>query len=146
MSDPNQSSPEQNGAGHETTDVSASYIGLFALALVVMIAIILPLLRWMFWRLEAGAERADKVPSPLAADQEPPAPRLQDDPSADLASLRAEEAARLATYGWIDRDKRQVRVPVERAIDILAERGIPEPEGPPDTGEGQPVENKEPAP
>ena len=147
MSDPNQSSLEpQKRPGHETTDASASTIGLFALGLALMIAIVLPLLRWMFWRLEAGAERADKVPSPLAADQEPPQPRLQSDPSADLAGLREQEVARLASYGWIDREKRVVRVPVNRAIDILAERGFPELEAPPESGEKEPVPHKEPTP
>ena len=56
---------------------------------------------------------------------QPPTPRLQVDPKADLERLRAEENARLDGYGWIDRDRQIARIPVERAIDLVARRGLP---------------------
>ena len=132
MSEPDpQPSPDRpHSAGHETTDASPFYIGLFALGLVLMIAFVLPLLGWTFWRLEAAAQRADPRESPLAGDQTPPAPRLEEQPGDELANLRRAEHRRLSSYGWIDRQQRMVRVPVERAIEILAERGLPEPQGP----------------
>jgi len=117
-------------AGHETTDVSPYYVGLFALGLTLMIAIVLPLLGWIFWRFEAAARRADPPQSPLARDETSPPPVLQDDPATDLALFRREEEQRLSSYGWIDPQQRIVRVPIERAIEILSERGLPEPEGP----------------
>ncbi len=126
-----QPSPDpHNRAGHETTDASPFYIGLFALGLMLMIALVLPLLGWIFWRFEAAARQADQAQSPLAGDQTPPAPRLEEQPAAELANLRRAEDRRLSTYGWIDPQLRVVRVPVERAIEILAERGLPEPQGP----------------
>jgi hypothetical protein len=127
-----QPSPDpHHRAGHETTDASPFYIGLFALGLVLMIALVLPLLGWIFWRFEAAARRADPAQSPLASDQTPPAPRLEAQPAAELASLRRAEHHRLSSYGWIHPQQRVVRVPIERAIEILAERGLPEPQGPP---------------
>jgi len=126
-----QPSPDRpNQVGHETTDASPFYIGLFALGLVLMIALVLPLLGWTFWRLEAAAQRADPRQSPLAGDQTPPAPRLEEQPGDELANLRRGEHRRLSSYGWIDRQQRMVRVPVERAIEILAERGLPELQAP----------------
>ena len=119
-----------NQAGHETTDASPFYIGLFALGLVLMIALVLPLLGWIFWRLEAAAQRVDARQSPLAGDQTPPAPRLERQPADELAKLRRAEHRRLSSYGWVDPQQRVVRVPIERAIEILAERGLPEPTGP----------------
>jgi hypothetical protein len=116
---------------HETTDVSPLYVGLFAAALVLMIALVLPFLHWVFWRFEAIAERSDPAQSPLAGDQTPPAPQLQADPETDLVKMRSEENQALSSYGWIDRSQRVIRVPIDRAIDILAKRGFPEPEGPP---------------
>jgi hypothetical protein len=95
-----------------------------------MIAIVLPLLGWVMARLEKAAEKSDPVPSPVASDQTPPAPRLENDPAADLARLRREEDDKLSSYGWIDREQGVVRIPVDRAIEILAERGLPEPKGP----------------
>jgi hypothetical protein len=126
-----QPSPEPpDRVGHETRDASPFYVGLFALGLVVMIALVLPLLGWMLRRFEAEARQADPVQSPLAGDQIPPEPRLQSAPDADLVRLRREEEHRLSSYGWIDPRERLVRIPIERAILILAERGLPEPEGP----------------
>lgn len=140
MNDPGKlPSPEPpQRAGHETTDVSPSYVGLFALGLTLMIAIVLPLLGWVFWRFEAAAKRADAPQSPLTRNQTTPPPVLQDDPATDLASFRRKEEQRLSSYGWIDRQQRIVRVPIARAIEILSERGLPEPEGPPQKKERTP--------
>jgi hypothetical protein len=56
----------------------------------------------------------------------PPAPRLQANEFRDLAALRRSEDARLGTYGWIDRDHGTVRIPIEQAMRIVAERGVPD--------------------
>ena len=56
--------------------------------------------------------------------EQPPAPRLQIDPHADLAALRAPKHARLSSYGWIDRPSGIVRLPIERAMQLTAERGL----------------------
>ena len=125
-------SPEPQGHnGHETSDVSPLYVGIFAAGLVLMIVLVLPFLRWVFWRFEATAERSDPARNPLADEQTPPPPRLQAEPETDLVRMRSEEHQKLSSYGWIDREKRVAHIPVERAIDILAQRGLPEPEGPP---------------
>jgi hypothetical protein len=39
--------------------------------------------------------------------------------------MRAEEDKILKSYAWIDKEKNIVRIPIDRAIDILAERGLP---------------------
>jgi hypothetical protein len=48
-------------------------------------------------------------------------PWLQTDSSADLARFRAEEEAKLTTYGWVDRKAGLVRIPVQRAMELMAE-------------------------
>jgi protein SCO1/2 len=55
----------------------------------------------------------------------PPEPRLQVGPPQDLAILRATERAHLEGYGWIDQEAGVVQIPVERAMELLAERGLP---------------------
>ncbi|MCL6508251.1 MAG: hypothetical protein K6T59_14635, partial [Bryobacteraceae bacterium] len=55
----------------------------------------------------------------------PPAPRLQVDPATDLENLRKAEAAVLNSYGWVDRKAGIVRIPIDRAMEVLAERGLP---------------------
>src|SRR5437762_1164629 len=44
---------------------------------------------------------------------------------ADLKQLRATEDAVLTTYGWIDRKNGIVRIPIDRAMDLLLQRGLP---------------------
>ena len=114
-------------AGHETTDASAFYVSLFALALAIAILLSLLFLYELFWRFEAVAVRADPIVSPLTGSQTPPAPRLQAEPSAELAQLRQAEDETLRSYQWIDEQQGVVQIPIERAIDLLSERGLPEP-------------------
>lgn len=56
----------------------------------------------------------------------PPVPRLQYDEFADLAALRRVEQDRLETYGWVDRDHGVVHIPIEEAMRLIAQRGVPD--------------------
>ncbi len=76
--------------------------------------------------LLAVYSRALQSGSVALPDTLPPAPRLQSAPAIDLATLRATEDRILTTYGWIDRNAGLVRIPVERAIALTAEHGIPD--------------------
>lgn len=55
----------------------------------------------------------------------PPGPRLQTDSAADLQRFRAEEAKRLNTYYWIDKQKGTVHIPIQQAMQKLVKTGIP---------------------
>lgn len=50
----------------------------------------------------------------------PPAPRLQVDEEADYLGFRAREDAVLSTYQWLDKSGGVVRIPIDRAIDVVA--------------------------
>jgi hypothetical protein len=58
--------------------------------------------------------------------RQPPPPRLQIDPAADLAALRQAETARLSGYGWVERTQGTVHIPVGRALALTLERGLPD--------------------
>lgn len=60
-----------------------------------------------------------------ARPPEPPQPRLQPDPVAENNDMLAEQAQRLNTYGWVDQKAGVVRIPIEKAMDEVAQRGIP---------------------
>ena len=83
---------------------------------------------WLYWYLaDREAERSAPA-SPLAVEHArsaPPAPRLQERPKDDLVALRESERAVLDSYGWVDRDGGIVRLPIERAMELVAERGLP---------------------
>lgn len=55
----------------------------------------------------------------------PPEPRLQTDAPLDLKRYRQDQENILNTYGWVDAHAGVVRIPVERAMDVLLEKGIP---------------------
>jgi hypothetical protein len=65
-------------------------------------------------------------PEPL-----PPEPRLQGAPGhpmfgpEELRRLRADDQTRLSSYGWVDRSGGIAHIPIDRAIDIIAEKGLP---------------------
>jgi len=42
-----------------------------------------------------------------------------------LEAFRAREDAELSTYGWVDENAGVVRIPIERAKDLMLERGYP---------------------
>ena len=56
--------------------------------------------------------------------QGPPEPRLQPDPNLDMRAMRAEEDTLLSTYGWSDKATGAVRIPIDKAMDLLAARGL----------------------
>ncbi len=54
-----------------------------------------------------------------------PNPRLETDERGQLNSIRLQEEETLASYGYIDKDAGTVRIPIDRAMDLIAQRGLP---------------------
>jgi hypothetical protein len=105
---------------HEVGEVSGRRIGWTAAALVAMLGIV-ALAAWAVLAVLRG-DRATPVASPPAAAARMPHPRLQSEPSRDLDALRKEKTALLHEYRWLDRDAGVVRIPIERAMELLAAR------------------------
>jgi hypothetical protein len=60
------------------------------------------------------------------ATQHFPTPRLQtDDGMQDLADLHTREDLLLDNYSWADREHGKVRIPIARAMALIAQRGLP---------------------
>jgi len=113
--------------GFERTDADPRLIGLLALGVAVFLAGV-PLLVLISY---PDASRLGRLPDILS---QPPAPRLQVTPKADLDRLHAIENTQLGTYGWVDREKSIARIPIDRAVELLSERGLagwPLPAAPP---------------
>ncbi|HTS68622.1 MAG TPA: hypothetical protein VMO17_06530 [Terriglobia bacterium] len=73
----------------------------------------------------------------------PPEPRLQTTAPLDLKHYRADEEKILGTYGWVDSQAGVVRIPVDRAIDLLLQKGYPVRNSP--QAEGGPPKTPRPA-
>jgi hypothetical protein len=119
-------------AGYETRDVRPRGIVLLGGALIAVTGVAMLLLWWLFNRLEARAELRDPPVSPLAAKADRPSgPGLER--GLNYRTFEESDRARLKSYGWVDKQQRVVRIPVERAMELLVERGLPEPSGPIET-------------
>ena len=114
------------GVGYELSDLKPKNIALFAAALAVTIALVLLVSHWLFEFAAVQQAEKQQPASPLASTREPtPEPRLQVHAPKELQEMRRAEDALLKNYGWIDQKTGIVRIPVDRAIELLAKRGLP---------------------
>jgi hypothetical protein len=54
-----------------------------------------------------------------------PTPQLEIDERTQLNKVRLYEENALSTYDYIDKDAGTVRIPIDRAMDLLVQRGLP---------------------
>jgi hypothetical protein len=106
-----------HGAGYETRDVAAGTLVVAGAILLVIIVVVQLVLLGVYRVIER--------------DREPePALNVRDDLYDQLRRLRKSEEETLTTYGWVDRKAGVVRIPIERAMQLVAERGVPKGKGP----------------
>ena len=109
---------------HETTDASSRPIVLAGAAILALVLLSSAGV-WVLIGHYARREAAASAPNPLASygPKKPPAPRLQTEPRKELQAMRAGEDATLHAYGWVDRGAGRVRIPIERAMELVAKSG-----------------------
>jgi hypothetical protein len=117
-------------AGHEANRLRVRDLVYFAVALVGVTVLVQIVLARVMHGLAREEKELDALALPrFAGDSgEIPAPRIQADPAQELKKMKAEDLGRLNNYGWVDRKASIAHIPVERAIDILARKGLPSPE------------------
>jgi hypothetical protein len=122
-------------AGHQETTIQVKGVligtaGLVAMIFVCQVALGL----WMrdFERKEDRVNALYPGRHAIEVDQFPQ-PRLQESPPVDLVGILREERARTSSYGWVDKKGGIARIPVDRAMDILAQKGLPKVAAPPPT-------------
>lgn len=125
------SAPHSGGnEGYEKSDLPVKTI---AIALVLVAALTALGILVSLWVFDLLTDRTARVPAPAFPTTTAGAPEtdlkreplLQLDPPKDLARMRADEMKILTTYGWADREAGKARIPIERAMALLAERGLP---------------------
>jgi len=109
----------------EKSDLDPKYVAWFAVGLAVALFVAGVVVWLALGAFSAREDRAQMAPALVQPQNTlPPEPRLQISPESDNRSYIEREKQQLGQYGWIDRDKGIVRIPIDRAMDLLIERGI----------------------
>ena len=115
-------------AKYESRDLSARAIAWFAIGLAILALLTLLGMGLLMRLLSRGEPPGQALARPgdtsAAAFDRSAQPDLQVDPLRDLAGMHAAEEAQLKNYGWIDRQSGIAAIPIERAMEIVAERGL----------------------
>jgi len=129
-----------NGHGsYERQDLQPSGILYFLLTIVVGIVICVVVLKGLFGVLDRREKAAQPSVNPLVTNVPEdtrhiapgypqsafPNPKLEEDERGQLNGIRLTEDQMLDSYGWVDEKAGTVRIPIERAMDLLVQRGLP---------------------
>jgi hypothetical protein len=117
--------PSHGELNHETTDVSLTGITRIAIVSLLVIVAILGFV-YVFEKGLAHVLTEDR-PMPAMSERKPgvdripKAPLVITDEPGTLRQLRTEEEKVLNHYAWIDKGQGVVRVPIARALELVAQ-------------------------
>jgi hypothetical protein len=144
--------PGADSPGFETTDVSVSGVVVFLASLAAFVGVFFifcfgmgkvintailkndgPSNKWNQIGVQPGAKREDLTSNAVMEQQQLnqmvqrfPTPRLQtDDGNQEIAEMHAREDLLLGYYSWVDRSSGKVRIPIARAMQLIAQHGLP---------------------
>lgn len=140
-------SAKSNGhADFERKDISVNGVVVFLIGLAAMVVVAYFVVDVFYHGLEKHFE-AQQVPiSPLVTNTQQdtrrippqyganyekylkesfPAPQLETDERTQLNDVRLREEDLLSTYDYVDKNAGTIRIPIDRAMDLLAQRGLP---------------------
>lgn len=130
------------GEGFEKQDLGSRPIYGFLISLVVIGVLLYYILWGVFHFLDAFNRRHEPPVNPMVqAEQdtrEPsaphtlqkiqsefPEPRLEDNERTELAPFRYQEEQKLNSYGWVDQNAGVAHIPITKAMELIAQRGLP---------------------
>jgi hypothetical protein len=112
--------------GYEKTDASPRGLLYFVLVMAAILAATSLSLILLFKHFERADNPTAFVAAPFArTEPPPPPPRIQPVPGVDMQSYYQSQQNLLNTYGWVDKQNGIVRLPIDRAMVLLLQRGLP---------------------
>jgi len=144
--------PESDSPGYEVTDVEVKGVVVFLASLAVFVGVFFvvcfvlgkvintailkkdgPSNKWNQIGVQPGGKREDLTSNAVMEQQQLnqmvqrfPTPRLQtDDGNQEIAEMHAREDLLLDYYSWVDRSSGKVRIPIARAMQLIAQHGLP---------------------
>lgn len=128
MSTAHQPLPKKNGhgGGYEKGDVGFRFAMLFIVGIIAFTVLTMLVLFFVYPVLTPEGARARRETVQEVQRRLPPGPVLQANPAVDMQRFREQEHRKVSTYGWVDERRGIVRVPVDRAMEMVAQRGLPQ--------------------
>lgn len=118
--------PSQGERDYADRDIPVGKIVLFGLYITIFTAVSFVGVKLLFRKFEADHAKADQAVTRFASQRVlPPEPRLQVNEPLTWQQQLAAERAQLEGYAWVDQKAGVVRIPIERAIELVSERGLP---------------------
>jgi hypothetical protein len=126
-------------AGFERQDLGARAVYAFLISLIVGGVFVFLLVWQMYQFLDRRARAHQPQQNPLVKQAQNedsrkilpgeiskfPEPRLEQNERAEINRFRSGEEQRLNSYDWVDKENGVVRIPIERAMQLIAQRGLP---------------------
>jgi len=126
------------GEAYEHQDLSAQSIYAFLISLLVGGVIVYFIVWGMYRFMDARTGEHQPAPNPLVQQVETdtrivapdeikkfPEPRLEKNERVEINDFRLNEEQRLNSYGWVDEKAGMVHIPIDRAMQLLAQQGLP---------------------
>ena len=124
---------------YERQDLQVAGILYFLLTLGIVTVLCIFGIRGFYAFLQHHAKASQPVVSPLITNVPEdtlhiprgypqaafPNPRLEEDERGQLKDIRLAQENTLYSYGWVDQNAGTVRIPIDRAMDLLVQRGLP---------------------
>ena len=125
--------------GYEHEDMQATGVVYFLLALGVATILAMFALRGVYEFLDHREKALQRPVNPLLTDVPTdtlhvapgypqsvfPDPKLEENERGQLSGFRVRQEETLYSYGWVDEKAGRVRIPIQRAMDLLVQRGLP---------------------
>ncbi len=122
----------------EREDLAPKPIFIFLTTLTAICVLVYFILRGMYSYLDAQENRHQPPQNPLVQQTQAdtrlvapaeitkfPQPRLESNERLEIKDFRVQEERTLHSYGWVDQPAGVVHIPIDRAMQLLAQRGLP---------------------
>lgn len=102
--------PESSAVGYEPRDVDWRAVLWTTGVSVAVVTVLMAAVTGMYAALTGGSAAISAHGPPVKLEA-----------AHQLPQWRRQQEERLSTYGWISREDRVVRIPIDRAIDLIAQ-------------------------
>jgi len=123
---PSADGPRNPEVAFEREDIRATPVLRFLVGIAITTTVVCLLLLAFYRGMRSYVASLQPPPPHMKFEprREPAGPKLQTEQVQDLATVVRGQERLLSTYGWVDQERGVVRIPIDEAMKLVAERGI----------------------